>query len=578
MKKKSKVILFAVIIFMLTSMVLITACGKCAHDYKNGICVHCGEADPDYKAPSCTHSYVNGTCEKCGVVCTHSYINATCTKCGVTCAHDYNEGICENCGTICTHIYAQGVCTECGIACVHTYNEGVCTICQAEDPNYLPERGRPLYDEIVNKYKYLILYKYTNEELPPRGTDEPFYMDALYEAAGQYDPTKNFGYSFKDIDGDGLDELFLVENTNRLYAMFSIKNKAPIAVATFQNGKGYLKDDGTVFFNIKELNSSNDQILSENHITHLVNGALVGIAYGREDPDDDGDTDNDIYYYVSEGGTRTELAKSDYNAIADEYEYYWGYSTRLTKLSNLSFYPALIASGTPSKNADFSSYAAIIDTFGYMHSAAKENKWDRSFWIGGRYDEGMIFKTEADFVLYNKLFAAYFLVTENKSATVGYAKKDLNGDGVEELILLDGDFNIYAIFTQVDGAAVLLDSYNDLRTAFIDADGLIHVRQRIIPGYKNNEKKDGYSKFDCEAFVYEVCEGKLTEKIAIGMKFDSVGNQEMIYKIVDGASVIVDQAEWDALYAQYSADIGEATFAAYTKEKAGLGFVAVPVA
>ena len=218
------------------------------------------------------------------------------------------------------------------------------------------------------------------------------------------------------------------------------------------------------------------------------------------------------------------------------------------------------------------TYDAIIKTFGNMHSLAVEGKWNRSKWIGGAYDEGMIFRSEADFVLYNKLFAAYFLVTKEKIATVGSAKKDLNGDGVEELILLDGNFNIFAIFTQVDGEVVLLDSYNDLRTAFIDADGLIHVKERIIPGYYKDSKNDGI-KCDYEAFVYEIRDGKLVEKIAIGIKFDAKGDQEKIYKLSVGTAIDIEQSEWDALYADFTLDLGEATFAAYTKEKSGLVFV-----
>ena len=557
MKKKLRIVLFASMMLVLICAVLMTACGKCKHKFQDGTCIDCGEIDPDYKVSGCTHSYVNGTCEKCGAACIHSYTNGICVGCGMSCTHDFDDGVCD----------------ECGLACSHTFAEGVCTVCGEEDPDYLPQNGRLLYDEIVAKYKYLILYKYTNTELPPRGGNEPFYMDALYEVCGHFDPAKTFGYSFKDIDGDGYDELLLTESTNRLYAMFSIKDKAPVLVTTFQSGMGYLRNDGTVFFTVK-----NGYKSLGNHITRLIDGELVGIAYGWEDPDDDISNSNDVYYSISEDGTRTELAKADYDVIKNEYIYYWENATRLTKLSNLPFHPALIATGTPDTEADFSTYDAVIKTFEYMHSKATTDKWVRSRWIGGAYDEGMIFENEEDFVIYNKLFAAYFLVTGDKCATVGYAMKDLNGDGVKELILLEGNFHVLAIFTQVDGAAVLLDSYNDLRTAFIDADGCIHVKVRMIPGYKNNEKKDGYSKYDYEAFVYEICDGKLVEKVAIGMKYDSEGNQKEIYKLLDGASVAVEQTEWNALYASYALELGDATFAEYTKQNAELILVAVPVA
>ena len=601
MKKNAKMILSVAIVLVLMSVALMTACSKCEHDFQKGVCVDCGEIDPDYKEPTCTHSYTNGTCTKCGTVCTHSYKDGACQTCGVACTHNYEDGVCETCGaacshsytnsicetcgaacthsytdgtctacgSICTHTFTEGVCSECGVACAHTYQKGACLVCGVKDPDWPTDGGRSLYNEIVAKYKYLVLFKSQKTELPPRGDseDEPFYMDALYEVVGHYDPAKNFGYSYKDINDDGYDELFLIENTNRLYAMFTVKEKAPVLVTTFQSGMGYLQNNGTVFFNTK-----NGYKFLGNHITRLVDGKLVGIVYGWEDPDDDISNSNDIYYYISEDGTRAELTKEDYDVIKNEYIYYWENPTRLTKLSNLVFNPALIATGTPTIKAAFSTYDAIIKTFGNMHSLAVEGKWNRSKWIGGAYDEGMIFRSEADFVLYNKLFAAYFLVTKEKIATVGSAKKDLNGDGVEELILLDGNFNIFAIFTQVDGEVVLLDSYNDLRTAFIDADGLIHVKERIIPGYYKDSKNDGI-KCDYEAFVYEIRDGKLVEKIAIGIKFDAKGDQEKIYKLSGGTALDIEQSEWDALYADFTLDLGEATFAAYTKEKSGLVFV-----
>lgn len=35
------------------------------HDYADGVCSECGEADPDY-VPPCTHDYVDGVCSECG--------------------------------------------------------------------------------------------------------------------------------------------------------------------------------------------------------------------------------------------------------------------------------------------------------------------------------------------------------------------------------------------------------------------------------------------------------------------------------------------------------------------------------
>lgn len=547
----------------------------CAHSYMNGTCIICKTACIHRFTDStcaicgtvCTHSYIEGTCSACGTTCVHSYIEGVCTTCGIACAHSYTEGTCTACGITCTHIFEVGVCTECGMACAHTYDRGVCTMCGFEDADYRPEdKGRSLYNEIVEKFKYLVLYKYMNEDLPPRIENDPFYMDALYEVVGQFDPTKNFGYSFKDIDGDGYVELLLVEDTNRMYAMFTVKEKAPALVTTFQQGMGYLGNNGIVFFNTKRFDSSGGQIQLGNHIKRLVDGTLVGIVYGWDDSDGSFDTQgDDIYYCISADGVKNELTYDEYKALKSEYAYYWELPTRLTKLNNLQFNPALVASNISDATADFSTYDKIIKTFGYMHSKVTGGKCIRSKWSSGAYDAGMNFASEEDFVVYNRLFAACVLVQSKEKATFGYAMKDLNGDGVEELILLESNFHVLAIFTQVDGKVVLLDSYNDLRTAFIDENGLIHVKQRVLPGLEN----------DCEYFVYKVGGGELVVKIAVGIKFDAKDEQKNIYQISDGTTVDIEETEWDKLYMEFTLDIGETPFNTYTKDHAGLVFVAV---
>ena len=265
-------------ILALIAVFVLVSCGKCEHDYKDGICTLCGEEDHDYVKP-CNHTYSLGVCTSCGSFCKHSFANGACTICGFVCTHSYANGACITCGISCTHNYVDSVCTICGIDCAHIYNEGICENCGAEDPDYIPaDGGESLYNEIVEKYKYLVLYKYMNEELPQKGDNAPFYIDALYEVVGQFDSTKNLGYAFKDIDGDGYVELFLTENSNRIYAMFTILDKSPNLVSTFQQGMGYLGHSGTVFFNSKKFDLEGGQIYLGNHITRLVKGELVGIG------------------------------------------------------------------------------------------------------------------------------------------------------------------------------------------------------------------------------------------------------------------------------------------------------------
>ena len=148
----------------------------------------------------------------------------------------------------------------------------------------------------------------------------------------------------------------------------------------------------------------------------------------------------------------------------------------------------------------------------------------------------------------------------------------------DELILLEGTkHHVLAIFTEVSGKAVLLDTYNDLRTAFIDADGLIHVKQTVIPGYKDD---------DTLYTVYEIKDGKLSAKLSVGEEYRQSGKYSSEaykwYKIEGGNRVELTEEEWNALYAEYALEIDSDEYSgkynAYTEKSAGLTFVQVPLA
>lgn len=421
-----------------------------------------------------------------------------------------------------------------------------------------------MYSEIVEDFKYLILYKYTTTELPEREENEPFYMDALYETAKEYDPSMEMGYAFKDVDKDGYKELLLMGRESRVYAIFTVIEKAPVLVSTFQRGMGYLGPDGMVFYNAKVFSDSGAQIGLGNHMKHLSGGKLVGFEYGWTE--ENGTTS---YYCTLENGEKTAISYDEYKAYRDNvYQYFWDYPTRLTKQNGLKFIPALITTEKPKIKADFSTYEAIILTFGLMHSEVAGGKYSRSDWISGKYDSKMIFERVEDYELYNRLIGAVVLVQNSVSAVFGYSEKDLNGDGTSELILMDNSYHVFAIFTKIDGKPVLLDAYNDLRVAAIDANGYIRVSERVIPG----------SEKDCEFFVYELVDGILVAKTAIGVKYSASGEISERYKTVDGKAVSIEESEWNTLYSEYISDIGASEFSTYTKNNSGLVFTAAGTA
>ena len=606
-----KIRLIAILLVLALASLVFVSCGgavepECEHTYNGGVCTMCGANDPDYTAV-CEHSFANGGCTKCNKACICIFANGACAICGKACNCNFENGACTVCRKSCNCVFVNGACaicgkacncnfengactvclkacecrfengacTVCGKACECSFENGACTVCGKEDPAF---DGRELYGEMIAKFKALLSYKKANLELPDREENPtvPNY-DALYSVAGHYDPSNDIGYSYKDINGDGFVELFLIGPDSRLYALFTLVESEPVFVEAFGNGLGYLYNGENVFYFVKVLNESNFQVKYEFHYTRLVGDRLLGFAYGREDHDGDQDAvTEDIYYYVPEGGERIDFVTDESGTAYDKYklysnyiyEYFTGYSTRLSKQSNLIFNSATGAVSEATVTADFSTYDAIIKTFGLMYTDVAGGRYQRSNFTSGKYNDGMIFNTEEDFVLYNKLLAACVLSQNSTSATFGYAKRDLNGDGTDELILLEGTkYYVLAIFTELSGKPVLLDTYNDLKVAFIDAKGSIHVFERIIPG----------SKKDFEYFVYTVDADKLKVNEAFGVKCDAKGTAETEwYKITDGSHTDISKTEFEALLEEYFLTLGTvnaSNAAKYTKENSGLEFI-----
>ena len=336
----------------------------------------------------------------------------------------------------------------------------------------------------------------------------------------------------------------------KVYAIFTISGREVALVDTFEDENNcYVDGDGMVYFYVKTVDGTTQMGIAYSQM-HLVDGELVGIEFGWNDGDGDPSTDDRVWY-KKEGGVTTELTNDEYKVYYNHvYDYYMGTPTRPAKRANLIFNPVLgEIDNTGKPTADFSTYDKIIETFDKMYNEAVGQKFDKSKWLAGTYDNGMIFNSKEDYVTYNRLLdAVVMLQGSTSSAKYGYALKDLNGDGIDELILMDQygsgtsmRHDIFAIFTQdADGNAILLDTYSDTRFAVIGADGYIYVAERVIPGHKK----------DMIYTVYEVKYGALAVVSAYGCNCDYATTSTQIgwYKLVNGEKVEVTQDEFNEFY------------------------------
>lgn len=130
---------------------------------------------------------------------------------------------------------------------------------------------------------------------------------------------------------------------------------------------------------------------------------------------------------------------------------------------------------------------------------------------------------------------------------LGYALEDLNRDGIDELILLQDDYTVLAIFSTVNGKPKLLDAYwTRYECAILDS-GFLHMRgddgagdwvhaiQRVSP--------DG---------------SELLNVVQYGSRSDRQHpGEQHYYRIENGKEEEISEAELDAFLEQYPFYKGE---------------------
>ena len=148
--------------------------------------------------------------------------------------------------------------------------------------------------------------------------------------------------------------------------------------------------------------------------------------------------------------------------------------------------------------------------------------------------------------------------------TCGYAIKDLNSDGIDELVLLDDDYKISVIFSMVGGNPILLDSYIPRGSCWIDGEGLLHVN--------GSGGADVFSNT-----VYRIANGggSLEMIVEYGLNgHEWIGDVAVTkyYRLVDGEEVSILEEEYQELNKQYGTYLGLDAGASSTKECSGLQF------
>lgn len=339
------------------------------------------------------------------------------------------------------------------------------------------EEQKKLYDDIIAHYTTLLTLKQRGEELPtPNITNmsqrEASIFEALHEIVNgckTAQAAESLGYGYKDLDGNETPELILLNKYRSICAIFTISDGAPILLeANYDAVSSFVFATKNRFFISRS--TVNDNIEEATFYTCRVEGdkLIYDAIYGKV-YDQNQKKILDIFQ-ISEGN-RISISEGDFEELYREHKKSTvsNYSTTSKLLAPYIHFP--LKDNSTSENtpkADFSSYAAIRETYAKISTCLE--KFESGKWKAGEYDNLFAFQNDRSFEYYNRLlYAAY-----HGAYSVGYDEIDLNGDGKDELVLMNEDYRIKAIFTQKDGTPILLDAFA-YETCWLDDEGLIHV-------------------------------------------------------------------------------------------------------
>lgn len=174
---------------------------------------------------------------------------------------------------------------------------------------------------ILDAYKRMLTHKHENDTVDgierkdyPRITSRIF--DTLKYIVYHQQPL-NAGYSTDDINGDGVNELILIDDKHTVWAILTYVNGVPTVIDSFNNTNksAYIGEDGTIYtYAYSKCESAFYSIA-----TLTSDGKLLGLSYECVDFSHYFDNADPPKYYKTENGLREEITKEEYLELCEYY-------------------------------------------------------------------------------------------------------------------------------------------------------------------------------------------------------------------------------------------------------------------
>ncbi len=329
------------------------------------------------------------------------------------------------------------------------------------------------YDDILALYEQMLVAKRdkTDFDIPTYKNERKAKIaDALAQVVEDCKPDE-MGYALKDINADGTEELILMEQDHTVHAIFTVHKKKAIAV-TVLDAYGCINKDGVIYGGSASTAHNPYCLLKTLNSDGTLRGFSCGITH-------DMDT---VIYYKEMYGVREELTEKEFRLLWDNVcsygDNYLPFNRTRATMEAGFYFQSVLNERTPSSDAvalSFDTYDEVLAS--YRAIADAKPHYTKDGFFDGSFNARFSFADSDAYAQYcGILFAA-----NDAPAANGYAKKDLNGDGTEELILLDESFDLIAVYTEQDGKAIPIDFYPGFEDPWIDADGGLHTYFWSLP-------------------------------------------------------------------------------------------------
>lgn len=193
--------------------------------------------------------------------------------------------------------------------------------CTASDPEGHYEKQKDLYDDVIEDYRDLLSRRQAGEELSPPETEgmdarEAAIAEALYTVADTCPSPAGMGYAFKDMDGNGTPELFLLAASSPIRAILTLSDGEPILLCHTAGAKDFWHCwwDETLLYAVT---TETDTGKTDTYYKARVEGdrLVYDAVFGGEW---DGEGDH-IRYYREADGVRTDIDYMEFQGLVEDH-------------------------------------------------------------------------------------------------------------------------------------------------------------------------------------------------------------------------------------------------------------------